>query len=237
MGLFRRVNDIITANLNDLVDRFEDPEKMLKQAIREMETLIDAVMASAAKAIASEKLAMKELVSHEQEVACWHARAEQAVQSSDDELARRAIRRKMEHTKLVQALRDQLTAARKTGESLTLQVQAMRAKHNEAKRKLATLAARNRVAHARQRFETVSAGASRPGNAFAQFERMIEKVEFAEAQADALADLHDGCNMPVESAFDTREDELAVEAELSALKNSQVLGAAKQDEEAVSGER
>src|SRR5262245_335447 len=221
MGLFRRVNDIITANLNDLVDRFEDPEKMLKQAIREMENLIDEVTGSAAKAIASEKLAAKELASHEQAVACWHARAEHAVQSGDDELARQAIRRKLEHTQLVQALRDQLTAARKTGESLALQVQAMRAKHSEAKRKLATLAARNRVAHARERFQTVSAGVAGPRNAFAQFERMIEKVEFAEAEVDAMADLSRGDNTTVESAFNAREDDLAIEAELNALKNIQ----------------
>ena len=193
--------------------------RKVKQAIREMETVIDEVMGAAAKSVASEKLAMKELASHEQQLACWHARAERAVQQGDDDLARQAIRRKMEHTKLVQALRDQLNAARKTGESLATRVQAMRAKLSEAKRKLATLAARNRVAHARRHFQAVSAGAARPGNPFALFDRMVKKVEVAEAEADALADLLRDCST-AESAFDVREDESAVEAELSALKNA-----------------
>ncbi len=93
MGLFQRIGDIIAANLNDLVDRFEDPEVMLKQAIREMETMIEAATAGAARAIAGERLLSKDLSDHEQKAARWRARAEEGVSRGDDDLARQAIAR------------------------------------------------------------------------------------------------------------------------------------------------
>src|SRR5215470_13736543 len=107
MGLFRRVNDILTANLNDLVDRFEDPETMLRQAIREMEASLAEAQAGAARAIAHERLVGKEADDHEQEVARWQGRAERAVRDGDDAVARRALARKHEHESLRDALRDQ----------------------------------------------------------------------------------------------------------------------------------
>ncbi len=79
MRLFRRIGDIIAANLNELVDRFEDPEVMLKQAIREMETMIEDATAAAARAIASERLLARDLSDHEEKARRWHARAEEAV--------------------------------------------------------------------------------------------------------------------------------------------------------------
>ena len=91
MGIFRRVNDIISANLNDLVDKFEDPEKMLKQAIREMEESIEEATAAAAKAIASERLLEKETAQHELQSVRWHERAERAVKAGDDELDRKSV--------------------------------------------------------------------------------------------------------------------------------------------------
>jgi phage shock protein A len=218
MGLFRRVNDIISANLNDLVDRFEDPEKMLKQAIREMEVLIEETTAAAAKAIASEKLLTKELSEHTQQMRYWQDQAERSVRSNDDALARQSLRRKGEHAKLARALEDQLESASRTGQTLRRQIGAMRAKHAEAKRKLATLAARHRAAQARQRMNSVASAASRPTNAFAQFDRMCERVEQAEAEADAFAELVSGSDptQSLDAAADL--DNQAIESELAALK-------------------
>jgi phage shock protein A len=218
MGLFRRVNDIISANLNDLVDRFEDPEKMLKQAIREMETAIDEATAAAAKAIAGEKLLTKQVAEHQQQVSCWQVRAEQAVQAGDDELARQALRRKSERGKLVRALSDQLAAARQTGETLRRQVEAMRAKHAEAKRKLATLTARSKAAYARRQLHVVSAGCTLRTDPFHQFDRIREQVELAEAEADAMVALTCDNDDSVTAAIPDQDD-LAVETELASLKS------------------
>ena len=79
MQLFRRISDIIAANLNDMVDRFEDPEVMLKQAIREMETMIEQTTGAAARAVAGERLLAKDLADQERNAQRWRARAEDAV--------------------------------------------------------------------------------------------------------------------------------------------------------------
>src|SRR4029077_5255796 len=100
MGLFQRFGDIISANLNDMVDRFEEPEKMLKQAVREMEAAISDAKRETARAMASEKLAAKELAESERQGREWGQRAEQAVRAGDDAMARKALTRKQEHDKV-----------------------------------------------------------------------------------------------------------------------------------------
>ncbi len=115
MRLFQRIGDIIAANLNDLVDRFEDPEVMLKQAIREMETMIEGATGGAARAIAAERLLARDLTDHEQKAASWRARAEEAVVRGDDDLARQAIARAHEHEVMAQALLDAANVGRADG--------------------------------------------------------------------------------------------------------------------------
>ena len=133
MRLFQRIGDIIAANLNDLVDRFEDPEVMLKQAIREMETMIESATGGAARAIAGERLLARDLSDHERKAARWRARAEQAVVQADDDLARQAIARAHEHEVMARALLEQRTSAEQTAQALRGQVTAMRAKQAEAR--------------------------------------------------------------------------------------------------------
>ena len=94
MGVFQRISDIVSANLNDLVEGYEDPEKMLRQAIREMESAIGNAKPDVAKAMANEKTLAKELASNETQATNWSERAELAVDSGDDELALKALTRK-----------------------------------------------------------------------------------------------------------------------------------------------
>src|SRR5689334_15444665 len=97
MGLFQRISDIITATLNEMTESFEDPEKMLRQAIREMEQSIGEATQETAKVLANEKRMAKELGNNEQQVREWQRKAEQAVAGGDDNLARKALSRKQEH--------------------------------------------------------------------------------------------------------------------------------------------
>ena len=109
MGIFKRISDIISANLNEMTEKFEDPEKMLKQAIREMEESIAEVTSQTAKAMANEKTVSRELERNRGQVDLWQGRAVKAVDAGDDELARKALVRKNEHAQLVTALEDQLS--------------------------------------------------------------------------------------------------------------------------------
>lgn len=191
MGLFNRISDIISANLNDMTEQFEDPEKMLKQAVREMEESIGDARDQTAKAMASEKLVARELAKNEQESTNWQNRAEQAVRGGDDELARKALQRKQEHDKLALALRDQLSAAEEASKELRHQYEGMQAKLSEAKRTLATLSARQRAANVRKKIRTQAADIEIGVDdaAFSKFDRLRDRVEQTEAEAEALAEL------------------------------------------------
>jgi phage shock protein A len=226
MGLFKRISDIISANLNEMTEGLEDPERMLKQAIREMEQSIADATQETAKVLANEKLLAKELANNERQVDDWGRKAEQAVGSGDDNLARKALGRKQEHQKLVTALQDQLNAAQDASRTLKHQLDGMQAKLAEAKRNLATLSARQRAADFKKKMHTsevaVETGAA-SDDAFAKFERMREKVERAEAEAEALAELRGGKSPAGDADFSSLkssgDDE--IDAELQALKNKQ----------------
>ncbi len=220
MGIFKRISDIISANLNELTESFEDPELMLKQAIREMETSINEVTEQTAKAMANEKTLNRELERNRQQAEEWKGRASKAVDAGDDDLARRALSRKKEHDKLVAALEDQLEAAGEASGVLKRQLDAMKAKLAEAKRNHATLTARKRAADFRKRVDAQVAGVSTDveTDAFAKFERLRSKVEQAEAEAEAMAELRR--SQPTGSAppEEISDADLDVDAELAEMK-------------------
>ncbi|HLJ12502.1 MAG TPA: PspA/IM30 family protein [Planctomycetaceae bacterium] len=225
MGLFQRISDIISANLNEMTESFEDPERMLKQAIREMEQSISDATHETAKVLANEKLLAKELANNERQADDWQRKAEQAVESGDDNLARKALARKQEHQKLVTALQDQMHAAQDASRTLKHQLEGMQAKLAEAKRNLATLSARQRAADFKKKMHTNEAAletGAATDDAFAKFERMREKVERAEAEADALAELRgvkSSGDEELGSAKSAADEE--IDAELQALKRRQ----------------
>lgn len=220
MGLFKRISDIISANLGEMADQFEDPERMLKQAVREMDESIREATQETAKVLANEKRLVKELAHNNSESKQWQSRAEKAVESGDDDLARRALARKTEHEKLAVALGDQMAAAKDASQTLRHQLEGMKAKLAEAKRNLATLTARQKAANIRKKVYTSATEAPElavDDSAFDKFERMREKVEQAEAEAEALAELQ-GIDVGSSAAAEETSSDLDIEAQLEALK-------------------
>jgi phage shock protein A len=217
MGLFRRVSDIISANLNDMMERYENPEKMLRQAVREMGEAIAVARKETAQAMASGKLVAKCLADHEWQARDWQERAEKAVRAGDDSLARKALARKQEYDKMVAALRDEVATADEAVRILRRQLEAMEAKLAEAKRRLGTYVARQKAAQVRARYRLTAGTAALDQGAFEKFDRLREKVERAEAEAEALRELDgDGtCAKPEAGLYG---DDLAVDEELAALK-------------------
>jgi phage shock protein A len=220
MGVFKRISDIISANLNDLTEGFEDPERMLKQAVREMEETIAEVTNQTAKAMANEATLSRELERNRSQQQQWQGRAEKAVEEGNDDLARKALARKNEHEKLVAALKDQLEAAQEASASLRCQLAGMKAKLAEGKRNLATLSARKRAADFRKKMETQAAGviSDVDDSAFAKFDRMKAKVEQAEAEAAAMAELRGMEAGGTAEDVEVPEEELGVSAELAEMK-------------------
>jgi phage shock protein A len=222
MGIFKRISDIISANFNDMVEGYEDPEKMLRQAIREMEEAINTAKPEVAKAMASEKTIAKELASNQAQVTVWTHRAETAVEAGDDDLARKAITRKKEYEKIAAALCDQHEATAEASQTLRRQLEAMQAKLKDAQRRLGTLTARQKAAEVRAKVAQSQAGLTPEldQDAFNKFDRLARKVEMAEAEAEAFAELarsERNAERAVE-ALDSTEEISDTEAELLELK-------------------
>ncbi len=216
-NLFKRMSDIISANINDLIDRVEDPERMIKQIIREMEENIGRAKEGVVDAIASEKQLQKELEQHRHSSAEWLSKAEHALQAGNEALARAALVRKKEHDSIVKAMEPSWEAARNTSERLKNQLSAMEAKLEEARRKRSTLVARQRAAEARQHMDRTLSNFEAGFDAQARFARMEDKVAEMEARAEAVCELNSE-DSSLEREFRALEIEQEVEAELASLK-------------------
>jgi len=216
-NLFKRISDVIAANLNELIDRVEDPERMIKQIIREMEDNISRAKERAIEAIASEKQLQKDLEHHRIQSAAWLNKAEQALAADKEELARAALTRKKEHDNIIKALEPSWEAAKNTSEQLKTQLRALEAKLEEARRKRSTLVARQRAAEARQHMGKTLNDFEAGLKAQSNFERMEDKVAEMEARTEAMAELDNDASR-LEKEFWAMEVEQEVEDELAMLK-------------------
>jgi phage shock protein A len=216
-NIFKRLSDVITANINDLIDRVEDPERMIKQIIREMEENISRSKEGVIDAITSEKQLQKDLDHHRRQSEEWAGKAEDALKAGKEDLARAALTRKKEHDNLSKALEPAWASAQNTSERLKSQLQALEAKLEEARRKRSTLVARQRAAEARRRMDQTLANFQAGQDAQANFARMEDRVTELEARAEAMAELNDDTSH-LEKDILALTVEREVEDELAALK-------------------
>ncbi|MEJ2327142.1 MAG: PspA/IM30 family protein [Chromatiaceae bacterium] len=215
-NLFRRINEVITANISDLIDRVEDPEKMIKQIIREMEENIARVKDDVVDAIASEKTLRQDVEKHRNASAQWQQKARMALKEGNEELARTTLVRKNEHDKILESLEPALKSAINTSASLKSQLKALEAKLDEAKRKRSSLVARQRAAEAREKMTRIGTTFKEGLAAQADFTRMEDRVAEIEARSEAVIEVYDADTLEQE-VLDL-EAEAEVDAELAALK-------------------
>jgi phage shock protein A len=211
MRLIERIRCLLAANINDLVDHCENPEKMLRQAVREMEAALGQLMDGAARAIAHEKLLTRQLGEQQEAIGRRRRSAEAAVARGDDEAARRELRFKAENQQFAADLSKQLETAAALSQRLRNQVAAMRIKLAEARRKLIDITARSRAAAARKKFADNLPDEACIGTAWSNFAAMCARLEQTEAETDALLELlgESGSDQPLDSE---------IEAELRTLK-------------------
>lgn len=216
-NIFKRLNDILFANINDLIDRVEDPERMIKQIIREMEESINRAKEGVIDAIASEKRLQKDVEHHRHQSAEWLHKAEEALNAEQEALARMALTRKKEHDNILKTLEPSWESARATSAHLKAQLQALEIKLEEARRKRSSLVARQRAAEARQYMDSTLSHFQDGLDAHANFARMEDRVTEIEARAEAMAEVT-GSASQGEKEFRAMEVQWEVENELSALK-------------------
>ncbi|XCN72143.1 MAG: PspA/IM30 family protein [Candidatus Electrothrix aestuarii] len=216
-SIFKRVSDIINANLNDLIDRLEDPERVIKQIIREMEDNIRQAKEGVVNAIASEKQLFHELEKHRNSSQEWLSKAETALQADKEDLARSALARKKEIDQIITSLEPAWASAKATSDRLKAQLLQLENKLEETKRKRTTLLARQRATEARQQMDSTMNTFHAGLDAQARFDRMEDKVEEMEARAEAMDELHNDMSA-LENEFLQLETDNDVETELNALK-------------------
>jgi phage shock protein A len=214
MGLFDRVSRVVRANLNDLVSKAEDPEKILEQSLTDMQEDLIKLRQAVATAIASQKRIEQQMNQAQGQAATWQERAQLALQKGDEELARQALVRKKTAAETATALQNQLNQQAGQVEQLKRSLLALEGKISDAKTKKDMLKARAQAAKAQEQLQSAvsSIGTS---TAMAAFERMEEKVLQQEARAQAVGEL---AGADLESQFASLEAGSDVEDELAAMK-------------------
>ncbi len=188
MGIFSRLGTLIKSNLNDLISKAEDPQKMLNQIVVDMQNQLVEAKKQVAVSIADEKRLKKQWDDQIELGKEWERKAMLAVRAGDDALAKEALTRKQEHDKMSGELGKQWQLQKDAVESLKGQLRSLNDKIEEAKRKKDLLIARQKRAEAQKAIQDTMRGLS-DTNAFDSFARMSQKVDQIEAEADASTEL------------------------------------------------
>ena len=186
-GMFARMADIVKSNINELLDRAEEPEKMIRQMVREMEEAVGKATASVGTALANQKRLERQRNEKLTQVAEWQRKAEISVAAGEEDLARRALERRNVFGKAADDLAPAVEEARQTAEQLKEQLRELKGKLEEARTRQGTLVARHQAAQARARLAQSINGLG--SDAFSSFERFEQKVEQSEAEAEAHTEI------------------------------------------------
>ncbi|MFD0849161.1 phage shock protein PspA [Sphingosinicella xenopeptidilytica] len=214
MGIFSRTRDIIAANVTDLLDRAEDPAKMIRMIIMEMEETLVEVRASAARTIADQKEMRRTIMKLDQAQATWAEKAELALSKGREDLAKAALLEKQKMSGNGAQLQAEVDLLDEQLSHYEGDIQKLESKLREARTRQSALLSRLETANNRVRMRSLLRG-PKVDEAFSRFDVLERRVDYAEGQVDALA-LGETRSLEMQIA-DLRTDD-AVEAELAALK-------------------
>jgi phage shock protein A len=215
MGMLDRVSTILRANINDMLDRAEDPEKMIRQLLQDMENQLIQVKTQVAASIADEQRLKERWQQNQQQSDEWQHKAELAVQKGADDLAKEALSRRNAYQETATGFKQQYEDQAQQVEQLKDALDKLESKMQEARTKKDLLIARSRRAAAERSIHDTMARVDTTG-VTGGFERMEEKVRTAEARAKATAELdHDS----VDERFKQLEQTDKLDSQLEELKS------------------
>ncbi|ATY85553.1 phage shock protein A [Kyrpidia spormannii] len=216
MGLFKRLRDISLANINAMLDRVEDPVKLLDQYLRDMEEDLQDAEEAVAKAIAVEKK-LKAQFEEAQSLAEKRAKqAEEAVLAGNDDLARRALADKREQEAKARDFQNQYQTAKANADALREKLAEMKEEIGKMRNKRDTLVARAQAAKAQKEISQAMSGIG-SDSAMRGFQRMEDKVLQLEAEAEASGEVYKK-ERSLDDEFNELRRNADVEDELAALK-------------------
>ncbi len=225
MGVFSRISDILKSNINDLLDKAEDPEKMVKQIIIDMQKELTIATQNLGKAKASERLAQKKMDDAVKVAAGWEAKAKAALSQGNQDMAKQALAKKVRADEEVATYTEMYESISTQTDAIENQVEVLKSKLDEAKSRQAMLIARSQMADTKKALAK-SQGGFDGASALEKFDRMEEKIQRKEAEADAFAEIGGTEDELVES-FDEIEKNAKVDAELARLMAEMNGGAAE----------
>ena len=216
MGIFSRTRDIFAANFTELLDRAEDPARMIRMIILEMEETLVEVRASAARSIADGK-EMRRAISRLDELqSSWTEKAELALSKDRDDLAKAALMERQKAADMADGLRSEIAVIEETLKAYEADIAKLQGKLREARARQNAIANRIESAVTRAKASELLHG-NRTEDAFSRFEVLERRADFAEGRADALG--MTGPKSLEEEIAELRSSE-RVDAELEALKAS-----------------
>jgi phage shock protein A len=206
MGLFDRFRRVVKSNLNDMITKAENPQKMLNQLIVDMNEQLIESKKTVAAAIADEKKLERQMNDSLAQAEEWERKAVLAVRAGKDDLAKEALVRQQEHESVANQYRSQWESQHESVEKLKASLRQLQQKIEEAQRKKNLLVARAKRAEAQKRIQTTLSGMS-DTSAFEAFDRMASKVDQIEAEAQAMGEIEDmtSTDQDLESRFKALE--------------------------------
>ncbi len=214
MGLLDRMRDLMSANLNSMLDRAEDPEKMVNEYIRQLSENLYEAKTRVAAAMADETKLHNKMVQFQAEADQWQLKAEAAMRANDEELARMALSRKLQSQKLADQYKQQYETQDQQVEELQNALVKLEARIAEAKSKRDLIVAKRNRAETQEAIQRTVRGLSST-NAMDKLSQLEGRVDDQLAQADAMAKLEKGT---LESRFADLEADQELNNELEALR-------------------
>jgi phage shock protein A len=214
MGIFSRTRDIIAANMTDMLDRAEDPAKMIRMIILEMEETLVEVRASAARTIADQKEMRRHIAKLENLQNSWTEKAELALSKDREDLAKAALIERQKAADMADQLKAEIEVLDDALQASEADIAKLQTKLREARARQNAIVARMESAHNRMKLREAYSG-SRVEDAFSRFDVLERRVDLAEGRADAA-----GMGEPktLEDQFSELRSSDKVDAELEALK-------------------
>ncbi|HEU4958768.1 MAG TPA: phage shock protein PspA [Sphingomonas sp.] len=215
MGIFSRTRDIIAANVTDLLDKAEDPAKMIRMIILEMEETLVEVRASAARTIADQKEMRRHIAKLDKLQENWTEKAELALSKDREDLAKAALLERQKAADMSEQLQGEIAVLDDALRASEEDIAKLQNKLREARNRQNSIMTRLETAHNRVRMREVYAG-SKTQDAFSRFDVLERRVDMAEGHADALS--LGGSQKTLDEEIAELKSSEKVEADLAALK-------------------
>lgn len=219
MSILGRIKDLMSANINSMLDRAEDPEKMANEYLRQLNEQYYEAKTNVASAMADETKLQQKMLQFQGETDSWQTKAEAALRAGDEELAKAALSRKVQAQKMTEQYRSQYEAQSEQVDELQEALANLETRIAETKAKKELIVAKQNRAKTQEAIQSTVSGMNRL-NALDKLDQLEDRVDDRLAQADAMAKLEGDS---LEARFKDLEKQTEVDSELAELKRKMGL--------------